>query len=38
MVAWSNRWFNPNESEVPAEEIGAAYADTLLSGLRASPA
>ncbi len=38
MVAWSNRWFNPNESEVPAAEIGAAYAETLLSGLRAAPA
>jgi Transcriptional regulator len=33
MVAWSNRWFNPNESTVPAEEIGAAYAETLLRGL-----
>jgi TetR/AcrR family transcriptional regulator, cholesterol catabolism regulator len=34
MVAWSNRWFNPNESSVPAEEIGAAYAETLLRGLQ----
>lgn len=33
MVAWSNRWFNPNESEVSAEEIGSAYADALLRGL-----
>lgn len=33
MVAWSNRWFNPNESSVPAEEIGAAYAEALLAGL-----
>ena len=33
MVAWSNRWFNPNESAVPAEEIGKAYAETLLRGL-----
>lgn len=33
MVAWSNRWFNPNESAVPAEEIGAAYARALLEGL-----
>ncbi|MCW2721042.1 MAG: TetR/AcrR family transcriptional regulator, cholesterol catabolism regulator [Pseudonocardiales bacterium] len=33
MVAWSNRWFNPNESTVPAAEIGAAYAETLLKGL-----
>lgn len=37
MVAWSNRWFNPNESTVPAEEIGAAYAESLLSGLEAPP-
>jgi AcrR family transcriptional regulator len=35
MVAWSNRWFNPNQSPVPAEEIGAAYAETLLGGLQA---
>lgn len=33
MAAWSNRWFNPDESEVPAEEIGAAYAEALLAGL-----
>ena len=33
MVAWSNRWFNPNETTVSAREIGAAYADTLLGGL-----
>jgi TetR/AcrR family transcriptional regulator, cholesterol catabolism regulator len=34
MVAWSNRWFDPNESAVPAEAIGSAYADTLLAGLQ----
>jgi AcrR family transcriptional regulator len=34
MVAWSNRWFDPNESAVGAEEIGSAYADTLLAGLQ----
>lgn len=33
MAAWSNRWFNPEESSVPAGEIGAAYADVLLHGL-----
>jgi AcrR family transcriptional regulator len=33
MVAWSNRWFNPETSTVPAREIGAAYAETLLGGL-----
>lgn len=37
MVAWSNRWFNPNESSVPAAEIGAAYAETLLGGLQVAP-
>jgi AcrR family transcriptional regulator len=36
MAAWSNRWFNPVESSVPAEEIGRAYADTLLRGLQAT--
>ena len=38
MVAWSNRWFDPNESGVPAEEIGTAYADALLSGLEVGTA
>lgn len=33
MVAWSNRWFNPHESDVPAHEIGTAYAEALLNGL-----
>ena len=33
MAAWSNRWFNPETSSVPAREIGAAYAETLLRGL-----
>lgn len=37
MVAWSNRWFNPNESDVPAHEIGAAYAEALLNGLMHRP-
>ena len=34
MVAWSNRWFDPGESPIPAEEIGSAYADALLAGLQ----
>lgn len=34
MVAWSNRWFHPETSSVPAREIGAAYAATVLAGLR----
>ncbi|MFR9805039.1 TetR/AcrR family transcriptional regulator [Pseudonocardia sp. RS010] len=33
MVAWTNRWFNPHESSVSAQEIGAAYAETLIGGL-----
>lgn len=33
MAAWSNRWFNPEESPVPADEIGVAYAEVLLHGL-----
>jgi AcrR family transcriptional regulator len=35
MVGWTNRWFNPEESEVDAATIGRAYADVLLDGLRA---
>lgn len=34
MVAWSNRWFHPGKPAVRAEEIGAAYAETLLRGLQ----
>jgi len=33
MVGWTNRWFNPQESTVTAEEIGSVFADTLLAGL-----
>jgi AcrR family transcriptional regulator len=33
MAAWSNRWFNPEECAVSAEEIGSAYAQALLGGL-----
>lgn len=35
MVAWTNRWFNPAESEVDADYIGETYADLLLRGLLA---
>lgn len=35
MVAWTNRWFNPDESDVDAEYIGETYADLLLRGLLA---
>lgn len=34
MLAWSNRWFNPNTSTVTAAEIGHRFADTLLNGLQ----
>ncbi|MFC9359192.1 hypothetical protein ACFTZB_21815 [Rhodococcus sp. NPDC057014] len=35
MVSWSHRWYQPS-SGVPAEEIGARFADTLLGGLERS--
>ncbi len=38
MVAWSRRWFHPGKSAVRAEEIGAAYAETVLRGLQAGDA
>lgn len=34
MVAWSNRWYRPEDTAIPAREIGEAYADTVLSGLQ----
>ncbi|MBW0102576.1 TetR/AcrR family transcriptional regulator [Pseudonocardia sp. KRD291] len=34
MVAWSNRWYRPGDTAIPAREIGEAYADTLLTGLQ----
>jgi AcrR family transcriptional regulator len=33
MVGWTNRWFNPNDSPVSAQEIGTAFADVVLLGL-----
>jgi TetR/AcrR family transcriptional regulator, cholesterol catabolism regulator len=33
MVGWTNRWFNPQQSPLSAQEIGTAFADTLLDGL-----
>ncbi len=33
MLGWTNRWFNPETSTATAQEIGAAFADTLLLGL-----
>jgi TetR/AcrR family transcriptional regulator, cholesterol catabolism regulator len=37
MVGWTNRWFNPNESRVSAQEIGTAFADIVLLGLAPEP-
>lgn len=34
MVSWTNRWFDPNKSEVTAEVIGRSYADIVIDGLR----
>jgi len=34
MVAWSNRWFDPNSSAVDAYTIGHGYADVIVDGLR----
>jgi AcrR family transcriptional regulator len=33
MVGWTNRWFNPNDSPLTADEIGAAFAGVLLDGM-----
>jgi len=33
MVSWTNRWFDPNRSQVTAEVIGRGYADIILDGL-----
>lgn len=33
MVAWSNRWFDPNTSGVDAATIGRGYADVVVDGL-----
>lgn len=38
MVAWTNRWFNPETSTVGAAEIGHAYAEILLRGMVTDPA
>jgi TetR/AcrR family transcriptional regulator, cholesterol catabolism regulator len=34
MVGWTNRWFVPDRSPESAEEIGTAYADLVVRGLR----
>lgn len=34
MAAWTNRWFDPNSSDVDAATIGRSYADVIVDGLR----
>ena len=34
MLGWTSRWFNPETSTATAQDIGAAFADTLLLGLQ----
>ena len=36
MLGWTNRWFNPAESTVSAEQIASTFADTILLGLEAA--
>lgn len=33
MLGWTSRWFNPEGARASAEEIGAAFAELLLSGV-----
>lgn len=33
MVAWSNRWFDPEKTKADADTIGRAFADLALQGL-----
>jgi TetR/AcrR family transcriptional regulator, cholesterol catabolism regulator len=33
MVGWTNRWFDPERSPEPAEQIARTYADMVLAGL-----
>lgn len=38
MTGWTSRWFDPSTSLESAEEIGNAFAEMVLSGIRAEPA
>jgi AcrR family transcriptional regulator len=38
MTGWTSRWFDPKTSLETAEEIGAAFAEMVLSGIRTEPA
>lgn len=33
LVGWTHRWFNPDASDVSAEEIGKIYAEMVLAGI-----
>lgn len=35
MTGWTNRWFVPDKTEESGEEIGRAYAEMVLGGLKA---
>lgn len=35
MICWTNRWFDPHESQESAEEIGTAFAEMVLNGIKA---
>ena len=35
MINWTNRWFVPDRSPDTADEIGMAYAEMVVAGLRA---
>lgn len=35
MIGWTNRWFVPGRTPESADEIGTAYADLIVRGLRA---
>jgi TetR/AcrR family transcriptional regulator, cholesterol catabolism regulator len=37
MVAWTNRWFNPERSPVDAGTVGRAYATMLIAGMAIDP-
>ena len=33
VVAWTNRWFRPEKSDISAKSVGELYAELILSGL-----
>lgn len=36
IIGWTNRWFQPGKHDMTAAEIGATYAELILSGLETS--